>query len=296
MSASAVPSPDHPETHRPGRPLVSALVPTYNGAAFIERTLASLAAQTWENLEVIIADDCSTDDTLAIVRRFAEENDHVTVLQRSTNLGWLRNTNDLMERARGELMFFAFHDDVVEPTYVEKLAEALVGRPDAVLAFSDLELTEIDGTHTTRSFDLLDGHPSRLGRGLVMARRPDNWWLPNRGVFRAEAFRQVGGIHRNEAGEYTADWPWLLHLSLVGNFVRVPEVLCHKYFQKTSLSKNWPDGAEQRRALQRAGRVEVDLSSIPLAEKLVLKTAMRDLDRLPRPLRRAARLAARLVS
>lgn len=296
MTHRAGPAPEPADTPSPSRPLVSALVPTYNGAAFIERTLASLAAQTWDHLEVLIADDCSTDDTLAIVRRFAEDRDHVTVIERSANLGWLRNTNDLMDRARGELMFFAFHDDVIEPTYVEELAGALAGRPDAVLAFSDLELIEVDGARSIRVLDLLEGHPSRLGRGLVMARRPDNWWLPNRGVFRAEAFRRVGGIHPNEAGEYTADWPWLLHLALLGDFVRVPEVLCHKYFQKTSLSKNWPEGPEQRRALQRAGRAEVAGSSIPLPEKLVLQTAMRDLQRLPGPLRRAARRAARLVS
>lgn len=282
-------------TSSPARPLVSALVPTYNGAAFIERTLASLAAQTWPHLEILIADDCSTDDTLAIVSRFAADHDNVTVLERTSNLGWLRNTNDLMGRARGELMFFAFHDDVVAPTYVERLASALLERPRAVLAFSDLELTEVDGTRTTRTFDNLDGRSSRLARGIVMGRRPENWWLPNRGVFRAEAFRRVGGIHPNEAGEYTADWPWLLHLAILGEFVRVPEVLCHKYFQKTSLSKNWPDGATERQALQRAGAAEVRMTPITPVEKLVVTTAMRDLQQLPRPLRRAARLATRLL-
>lgn len=288
MTTSELPQPS-------SQPLVSALVPTYNGASFIGRTLDSLAAQTWPRLEVLVADDCSTDDTLTVVRRFADEHPDVTVIERTSNLGWLRNTNDLMDRARGELMFFAFHDDVVDPTYVEKLAGALRDRPEAALAFSDLELTEVDGTRTTRAFDDLEGRSSRLARGLDMARRPENWWLPNRGVFRAEAFRRVGGIHPNEAGEYTADWPWLLHLALIGPFVRVPEVLCHKYFQKTSLSKNWPDGPGERRALQRAGRAEVWMSPLPVTHKAVLDAAMRDLHRLPGPVRRAARLAARLL-
>ena len=53
-------------------PRVTALVPTYNGAEFIMRTLDSLAAQTWSNLEILIGDDRSTDDTLEVVRRFAE--------------------------------------------------------------------------------------------------------------------------------------------------------------------------------------------------------------------------------
>ena len=57
----------------PWNPRVTALVPTYNGAEFIRRTLDSLAAQTWTNLEILIGDDCSTDDTLEIVRRFAND-------------------------------------------------------------------------------------------------------------------------------------------------------------------------------------------------------------------------------
>ena len=106
-------------------PRVTALVPTYNGAEFIMRTLDSLAAQTWPNLEILIGDDRSTDDTLEVVRRFAEQSPGHAVLERDANLGWLRNSNDLMARADGELMFFAFHDDVVAPTYVEKLVAAL---------------------------------------------------------------------------------------------------------------------------------------------------------------------------
>ncbi len=55
-----------------------------------------------------------------------------------------------------------------------------------------------------------------------MVTRPGTWWVPNRGLFRASAFAEVGGIHANEQGEYSADWTWLLSLSLLGEFVRVP--------------------------------------------------------------------------
>ncbi|HEU5143747.1 MAG TPA: glycosyltransferase [Dermatophilaceae bacterium] len=272
------------------QPLVSALVPTYNGAAFIQRTLDSLAAQTWPRLEIVIADDCSTDETLAVVRRFAADRDNVTVIERTSNLGWLRNTNDLMSRAGGELMFFAFHDDVVDPPYVEKLAGALRERPSAVLAFSDLELVDVEGHRTVRRFTELETRATTLERGFAMAHRPDNWWVPNRGLFRAEAYRRVGGLHPNQAGEYSADWPWLLHLALLGDLVRVPEVLCHKYYKPGSLSKQWPHDLGQLEALKRAGRDEVWQSSIPWAHRVVLTTYMRDLPLVPRPIRRAARL------
>lgn len=252
---------------RDSTPLVTALVPTYNGSRFIQRTLDSLAAQTWPDLEILIGDDRSTDDTLDVVRRFAEQHPNVRIVERDTNLGWLRNSNDLMARARGELMFFAFHDDVVAPTYVERLAEALLANERAVLAFSDMNVHEVDGPGRLHVFDELEGLRSPVERGRVMVGRPGNWWVPNRGLFRASAYRAVGGIHPNEQGEYSADWTWLLGLSLIGEFVRVPELLCEKYYTAGSLSKRWPHDETQLLALRKSGIAEIRRSSLgPVAK------------------------------
>jgi glycosyltransferase involved in cell wall biosynthesis len=256
-------------------PLVTALVPTYNGAAFIQRTLDSLAAQTWPRLEILIGDDRSTDDTLQVVHRFAHQHPGTRVVEREANLGWLRNSNDLMSRADGELMFFAFHDDVVAPTYVEQLVEALRRNDGAVLAFSDMHVHELDGTVNLHAFDELEGLESPMQRGRVMVRRPGNWWVPNRGLFRSSAFRRVGGIHANEQGEYSADWTWLLGLSLIGEFVRVPEVLCTKYYTAGSLSKRWPHDATQLLALRRSGIAEIRRSRLDPLRKALLAGHLR---------------------
>jgi glycosyltransferase involved in cell wall biosynthesis len=270
-------------------PLVTALVPTYNGAAFIGRTLDSLADQTWPHLEILVGDDHSTDDTLAVVREFARRHPNTRVLERSENLGWLRNSNDLMAHARGELMFFAFHDDVLAPTYVERLVDALRDRPGAVLAFSDMEVHEVDGRTSLHVFDLLEDVTSPLQRGRVMIRRPRGWWVPNRGVFRASAFRLVGGIRPNDEGEYSADWTWLLHLALLGEFVRVPELLCRKYYKPGSISKQWPHDAVQREALLRAGVAEIRLSPLDPVRKAILIVPLAVFPHLPAPLKRVGK-------
>lgn len=273
-------------------PLVTALVPTYNGAGFITRTLDSLAAQTWPAIEILIGDDRSTDDTLDVVRRFAETHPHTRIIERDTNLGWLRNSNDLMARAEGELMFFAFHDDVVAPTYVEELVGALRMNERAVLAFSDMEVHEVDGTTTQHAFDELDGLESDLARGRIMVRRPENWWVPNRGLFRASAFDEVGGIHSNEHGEYSADWTWLLGLALIGEFVRVPKMLCVKYYQAGSVSKKWPHDDAQLLALRRSGIGEIRRSALtPMRKTMLTSYLWRRVygHRLPNPVKRALR-------
>ena len=144
------------------QPTVTALVPCFNSAEFISRTLDSLTAQTWSNMEILIGDDCSSDDTVHIVSEFAQGRDNVRLVRRDQNMGWLRNSNDLMAQAKGELMFFAFHDDIVAPEYVEKLVEALRGNPQAVLSYSDLLLTELDGRRWVLTLDGLSGLSSSL--------------------------------------------------------------------------------------------------------------------------------------
>lgn len=270
-------------------PTVTALVPTYNGAAFIRRTLESLARQTWPSLEILIGDDCSTDDTLAIVNDFAAHHPNVRVVERDANLGWLRNSNDLMAHAGGELLFFAFHDDVLAPTYVETLVSALRDHPRAVLAFSDMDVYEVDGARSRCTFEELEGTTSSLERGFVMVRRPTNWWVPNRGLFRASALRDVGGIHPNDQGEYSADWTWLLHLAIIGEFVRVPESLCEKYYKPGSISKQWPHDPVQIAALQRAGVAEIRGSNLDPLRKAVLMAPLRLGPRLPGPVKRIAK-------
>ena len=123
-------------------PRVSALVPCYNAAEFLDKTLDCLARQTWPNLEILIADDCSTDATPRIVEAFVKAHPNVRVLPRSRNLGWLENSNDLMANATGEYCFFAFHDDLIAPTYVEKLVAALDEEPEAILAYSHVDVAD----------------------------------------------------------------------------------------------------------------------------------------------------------
>lgn len=277
-------------------PLVTALVPTYNAAAFVGATLDSLASQTWPRLEILIGDDGSSDGTVALLERFAGTHDNVRLLRRTENLGWLRNSNDLMHQAAGEFLFFAFHDDTVAPTYVEELVAVLRERPDVLLAFSDMTVSEVGGTSVTHVFDELAPTRTALQRGIVMAGRRKNWWVPNRGLFRASAYRAVGGIRPNDAGEYSADWTWLLALSLRGPFARVPQVLCDKFYKPGSLSKTWPHDAAQQAALRKAGRAEVRLSPLSWLAKAVLLAHLSEWRRwVPAPLRRVVRRAAQLL-
>lgn len=253
---------------------VVALVPAWNAEEFLGKTLDSLAAQTWPNLEVVVSDDASPDGTAAVVEAYARRDARFRLVRQPRNLGWIGNANALLREARGDLLLFAFHDDLLEPTYVERCALALEANPRAVLAFSDLKVVHTDGRREEVKFRELEGVGGRLRRARRVARREGAWWVPNRGVFRAAAAEAIGGLRRHRAGEFSADWPWLLHMSLLGELVRIPEPLCIKFYRPRSVSLAWDFDARSWRAVTRSAMETVARAPIPAREKILLRASL----------------------
>jgi glycosyltransferase involved in cell wall biosynthesis len=246
-------------------PRVVACMPAWNSEKFIEETLQSLAAQTYTNLELLISDDASSDRTAEICQEFARTHARVRYVRQPRRLGWIGNVNSLLQIARGDYFFFAFHDDPLKPTYVERLVDALERHPHAVLAFADVE---VHGT--PRAFTALDGVQDRAERVRRMLRWGGDWWVPNRGLFRAGAARELRGMRRHIAGEFAADWPWLLRLTLLGEFVRVPETLVTKAWLKEGLTRVWRHSAWQKFGVSLACAAVIRKAAFPLSEELEL--------------------------
>jgi glycosyltransferase involved in cell wall biosynthesis len=111
-------------------PRVSVCVPTYNGAAFLGETLASISAQTFDDFEALIVDDCSTDDTLAIAERFAQADGRMRVIRNTERAGsGAANAQNCLRHARGDWIKFLAQDDVMAPTCLERMLEASVRGP-----------------------------------------------------------------------------------------------------------------------------------------------------------------------
>jgi glycosyltransferase involved in cell wall biosynthesis len=255
---------------------VLALIPTWKAEGFLEATLDALAAQTCPGLAFLISDDASSDRTAAIAERRAAEDPRFRVIRQPRNLGWVGNVNALLSEAAGhaDYLLFAFQDDLPEPTYVEKCVAALEADPSVVMAFSDIRLIRQDGTVEERSYAKLDGVSDRIERARRIARHQGSWWIPNRGVFRASAGSAIGGLRRHRAGEFSADWPWLLEMSLLGGFVRVPERLVTKIYMPGSLSRTWRFGARQWAAVALSAMTAVSRRRLPLQDRLRLHAAI----------------------
>lgn len=104
-------------------PLVSICIPTYNSALYLAQTLNSIVAQTYKNIEVIISDNASTDDTPNIIHNYCNQYGW-TFYRNEINIGAGNNFNKLIELANGEYIVIYHADDVYDLTIVEKSVQA----------------------------------------------------------------------------------------------------------------------------------------------------------------------------
>lgn len=110
-------------------PLVSICVPTYNSSRYLRQTLDSLVAQSYGNLEVIISDNASQDDSVEIAQEYSRRYGF-RVLVNETNSGPFQNWNNLIAEARGEYVALYHSDDIYEPDIVHKCVGLLESDPE----------------------------------------------------------------------------------------------------------------------------------------------------------------------
>ena len=105
-------------------PLVSICVPTYNGSKYLRQCISSCIDQTYTNIEIIICDDISSDDTIAIAEEFKIKDERIKLFINEKNLGLVDNWNKCISLATGEWIKFVFQDDYIQKECVEKMITA----------------------------------------------------------------------------------------------------------------------------------------------------------------------------
>jgi glycosyltransferase involved in cell wall biosynthesis len=121
-------------------PLVSIGVPVYNGEQFLARTLQSLLAQTYTNLEIIICDNASTDGTEAICREFAARDVRIRYVRNASNIGAIPNFRRTLDHATGQYFAWTPADDVRPAQAIEHCVAAFATHRDAVMVHGQLDL------------------------------------------------------------------------------------------------------------------------------------------------------------
>src|SRR6056297_1399486 len=120
-------------------PTVSVIVPTYNRADSLPRTIDSVLAQTHDDLELVVVDDASTDDTETVVERY--EDDRVTYLEHATNRGGSAARNTGIRASDGDYVAFLDSDDEWHPEKLERQVRELESRSEEwVAAYCGVEM------------------------------------------------------------------------------------------------------------------------------------------------------------
>ncbi|MGI8730950.1 MAG: glycosyltransferase family 2 protein [Solirubrobacteraceae bacterium] len=113
-------------------PKVSVCIPTYNYAKFLAAAIDSVLAQTFEDFELIVSDNASTDETPAVLDRYAAQ-PALRVYRNERNLGLFANFNRCLELARGEYVKFLCADDWLDPRYLAEAVTVMDDHPEATL-------------------------------------------------------------------------------------------------------------------------------------------------------------------
>lgn len=164
------------------KPLVSIIIPNYNEERFIAKTIDSALNQTYENTEIIVVDDGSTDNSINIIKAYEEKYEKVTVLfQENANASMARNRG--IEHARGEYYYFLDSDDIAYPETIETMVSKMK-EDDADLVIGNMDEIDVEGKSIgTLTFFEEDGTSSDFSDFLKVMPAP-----PNK-LFRAEIIK-----------------------------------------------------------------------------------------------------------
>ena len=116
-------------------PKVSVITPAYNASEFIGETIESVLKQTFQDWEMIIVDDCSTDDTLKLANEFSKKDSRIKVVQNEKNSGVAATRNHGLDVASGEFIAFVDSDDLWLPEKLEKQLK-FMEESDAALSYT----------------------------------------------------------------------------------------------------------------------------------------------------------------
>lgn len=207
-------------------PLVSVCIPAYNNAAYIKETIDSILNQTYQNLELVICDDKSKDNTVEVIESIKD--DRIKLYKNEKNLGMSGNWNNCLHKCTGEFIKLVCADDMLAKDCLEKEVKALMDNPTAVLAESDTKLLDLDGKpkgfyKRYKTSGLTDG--KKIARAGFFVK--NYFGAPLANTFRRTTAEKVGGF--DTWYTYILDYDFWVTLACMGDVYIIHEPL--NYFR-----------------------------------------------------------------
>lgn len=208
---------------------ISILLPTYNGALYIEEAIKSVITQTYNDWELIILDDASTDDTGKISKEYAELDQRIIYVKNETNLRLVKNLNKGLSLAKGSFIARIDEDDIwTDIDKLKKQMEVFDKDNNCVLVGTYFEVVDEGGKHIRNITPPLD---DKSIRKIILLYNP---FGHSTVIFKKAEVMKIGGY--DKAIKYGEDYDLWLRLGMVGAFAILPEITVRYLQRKSSMS------------------------------------------------------------
>lgn len=219
--------------------LVSIVIPNYNYAHFIRETLESAVHQTYSNIEIIVVDDGSTDNSVEIITEYVNTYKNVTLYQNEVNLGVVGNHNKAVSLSTGHYICVLSSDDYLDEHFVEECVQKFEEHPTAGMVVSAMHLVDDKGVVT----DAPNYYGSSfICKGIYQCKvfLMSNTFVPSQVLFKRECIENpaVGGAFTNFADTFIDTELWY-RICLHYDFLYFDKRLCYYRSYIGSYSKSY---------------------------------------------------------
>lgn len=222
------------DKHYTKQPLVTIVVPSYNRADYIAETIESLLIQTYQNREIIVIDDGSTDNTKEIVERYVPQVQYV--YQQNSERGASRNHG--LRLAKGEYISFLDSDDLWLPEKLAADVEFIEARPNVGVVYTDALQIDSEGNYLKK---LNAGRHSGEVTGNILR---ENFVKIGAHLILTDKAREIEGFNEDRELSGSEDWEFWVRLSTITEFAFNPVAFVKIRTHEANTMSN-PEGMER---------------------------------------------------
>ena len=215
-------------------PTISIGLPVYNGERFLSHALESILGQTFSEIEIIISDNASTDDTANICKQFAMRDARIRYIRQTENIGAMRNWNYVAKQARGKYFKWSSASDYSAPDMLASCFEAMEADQSIILCYGQTCLVDQEtGKHReyTGNIELMEDRPYERFAKLRRSLKLNNAYC---GLIRTDALHRTK-LNRLYSG---GDIILMAELALIGRFLLLPKTLQYRRMGRETSSND----------------------------------------------------------
>ena len=209
------------------KPKVSVIMAAYNSGQYIEESILSILNQTLKDLELIIVDDCSTDETQKIIQKYNQLDERVITIRNNINSGIAVSRNNGIRLAKANYIAVMDSDDMAFPDKLQIQYDFLEQEPYVGAVASGTQIIDENGTFIKNRIGLTNSDEIKF---RILLKNP---YINSSVLFRKKLFEEIGGYSKEY--EYSEDYGFYSFLSAKYKLASIPKILT-KYRQNSQAS------------------------------------------------------------